>query len=76
MSRCVESVTSPRPREAQTFPLPGDTSCTPHSADWEQPLNFRISLSELLRIIQFFNSIGYFACPGQGTEDGFCIGIP
>ncbi|HOQ30871.1 MAG TPA: PASTA domain-containing protein [Candidatus Hydrogenedens sp.] len=43
----------------------------PHDADpngdWE------ISLSELLRIIQFFNMGGYYPCPGQ-TEDNYCPG--
>jgi hypothetical protein len=28
----------------------------------------------LLRVIQFFNMHGYHACPGQGTEDGYCPG--
>ena len=33
-----------------------------------------IQLSELLRVVQFFNQGGYHACPGEGTEDGFCPG--
>ena len=45
-----------------------------HSGDQDQ--NNQISLSELLRLIQFFNSGGYHACPGEDppTEDGFCVG--
>lgn len=35
----------------------------------------KISLSELLRVIQFYNIGGFFFCPGQGTEDGFCPGV-
>jgi hypothetical protein len=27
-----------------------------------------------LRLIQFFNMRGYHACPGLGTEDGYCPG--
>jgi hypothetical protein len=41
-----------------------------HSADTDP--NLRISLSELLRVIQFFNSEG-FHCEG-GTEDGYAVG--
>jgi len=29
----------------------------------------------LLRLIQFFNSGGYHACPAENTEDGFCPGV-
>jgi len=47
--------------------------CTPHSSDYN-PQNWIISLSELLRIIQFFNSGGYSDCPDAGSEDGFCPG--
>lgn len=51
----------------------GDQTCPPHAADYN-PQDWRISLSELLRVIQFYNSGGYHACPGQGTEDGYCVG--
>ncbi|MFA6227594.1 MAG: immunoglobulin domain-containing protein [Patescibacteria group bacterium] len=34
-----------------------------------------ISLAELLRVIQFYNSGAYHACPEVGTEDGFCCGV-
>jgi len=47
--------------------------CPPHNSDYN-PQNWQISLSELLRLIQFFNSAGYFAC--EDGEDGFCAGLP
>ncbi len=51
-------------------PGPGDTAgCPPHACDYN-PLDWEIDLSELLRLIQFFNSAGYYACP-EG-EDGYC----
>ncbi len=43
-----------------------------HSADWNGGPNGRIDLSELLRIIQFYNS-GVFHCQ-SGTEDGYAPG--
>jgi len=43
----------------------------PHSAD--QDGDWKISLSELLRVIQFFNMGGYHPCPDG--EDGYCPGI-
>lgn len=49
-------------------PGPGDTGCTPHDSDYA-PQDFAINLSELLRLVQFFNSDGY--SEGCGTEDGF-----
>lgn len=51
----------------------GDKTCTPHASDY-QPQDWEISLSELLRLIQFFNIGGYHACPGVG-EDGYCPGL-
>jgi hypothetical protein len=47
--------------------------CAPHSSDYN-PQDWRINLSELLRLIQFFNSGGYHACPDTASEDGFCVG--
>lgn len=52
-----------------------DESCPPHAADYN-PQDWQIALTELLRVIQFYNSGGYYACPGQGTEDGYCVGQP
>lgn len=49
------------------------TSCRHHDSDYN-PADWDINLSELLRLIQFFNSGGYYPCPGEGTEDGFCVG--
>lgn len=43
-------------------------TCTPHSSDYA-PQDWRISLSELLRMIQLYNARGYQA--ESGTEDGF-----
>ncbi len=56
-------------------PGAGDESCVPHASDYN-PGDFEISLSELLRLIQFFNSGGYVACPDADppTEDGYCPG--
>ncbi len=45
--------------------------CSPHSNDYA-PQNWRISLNELLRLVQLYNSDGYSACPAL-YEDGFCL---
>jgi hypothetical protein len=50
----------------------GNTGCTKHSADYQDPA-WKFSLSELLRVIQIFNTSAYGYCPGA-TEDGFCPG--
>ncbi len=52
----------------------GDKSCRAHATDYN-PQNWRIELSELLRLIQFFNMQGYYVCPGQ-SEDNYCPGQP
>jgi len=49
----------------------GDKTCHPHSSDYN-PQDWIINLSELLRLIQFFNSGGYHPCPDG--EDGYCPG--
>lgn len=57
--------------------LPGDDmqhDCPPHSSDYN-PQDWQISLPELLRLIQIRNSTGYYSCPGEETEDGFCLGL-
>ena len=41
-----------------------------HDADVNQ--DSQIDLTELLRVIQFYNVGGYSYCPDDGTEDGFC----
>jgi len=54
-----------------------DQDCCPHTSDYN-PQNWRISLSELLRVIQFYNAGGYYWCPDAvpPTEDGYCVGRP
>lgn len=54
--------------------LPGfgaDHNCAPHNTDYA-PQDWSISLDELLRAIQFYNTPeGYHPC--EDGEDGFCI---
>lgn len=47
--------------------------CPPHASDYA-PQDWRITLTELLRVIQFYNMPGgaYHASPG--TEDDFAPG--
>jgi Ca-activated chloride channel family protein len=54
---------------------PGDgvTECARHSADYLQQ-DWRISLSELLRLVQMYNSLGY--TPGGSGEDTFELKRP
>lgn len=53
--------------------LEGDLCASEHHTA-AQTRNNLIKLTELLRLIQFFNSGGYRHCPDLGTEDGFCPG--
>lgn len=48
-----------------------DTGCFRHAGDYN-PTDGAISLSELLRLVQFFQTQQYTWCPGEGSEDGFC----
>ncbi len=50
---------------------PGQMSCVRHTADYN-PADNRISLTELLRIVQFFNTKNVRYCPQLNDEDGFC----
>ncbi|HPP58191.1 MAG TPA: hypothetical protein PLT82_03565, partial [Candidatus Hydrogenedens sp.] len=50
----------------------GDKTCRPHASDYN-PRDWKISLPELLRLIQFFNTGSYHRCD-EGTEDGYCPG--
>lgn len=50
---------------------PDAQGCVPHRGDYN-PQDWTIDVSELLRIIQFYNSGGYHQC-AEG-EDGFCPG--
>lgn len=52
----------------------GDPGCSPHTSDYLAPMG-EIGLSELLRLIQFFNLEGVQACPEAQTEDGFCAPV-
>ncbi len=47
--------------------------CAPHMGDYN-PRDWVFGVSELLRVIQFYNSGGYHPC--GGGEDGFCPGPP
>jgi hypothetical protein len=47
-----------------------DFSCLPHALDYN-PQDWHISLEEILRAIQFFNSQGYEVCPYL-SEDHYC----
>lgn len=53
--------------------LLGNKACAFHQSDYA-PQDWQMSLSELLRAIQFYNTLGLYACPGENTEDGFCPG--
>lgn len=44
-----------------------------HAADTDG--NWQIDLSELLRVIQFFNMGGYHCAGGEDSEDGFMPGV-
>jgi hypothetical protein len=50
----------------------GTEACRPHDSDYA-PRDWRVSLSELLRVIQIYNAGGYTACPEGLSEDGFCL---
>ena len=56
-------------------PLPGDETCEYHDLDYAPP-DWTIELGEVLRLVQFFNAGGYYACPSAvpPAEDGFCPG--
>ncbi|MBI1319904.1 MAG: DUF5011 domain-containing protein [Candidatus Hydrogenedens sp.] len=49
----------------------GGFNCERHAADFLPPA-WEITLSETLRLVQFYNLQQFQFCPGQGTEDGFC----
>lgn len=51
----------------------GGIDCLPHSGDYI-PQDWKIDLSELLRLIQLYSQAGYYYCPDEGTEDGYCLG--
>lgn len=49
--------------------IPAQRECTPHDSDYRNGADWRISLTEMLRLIQFFNVGGYVA--SDSTEDGY-----
>lgn len=51
----------------------GDQTCTPHDSDYN-PQNWKISLPELLRLVQLYTAGAYEECIG-GSEDGYCITV-
>lgn len=51
----------------------GEQMCPPHALDYA-PLDRRIDMGELLRLIQFYNSGGYYRCETE-SGDGFCVGV-
>ncbi len=57
--------------------LLGSKACTFHQSDYA-PQSWTLSLAEILRAIQFYNSLALYACPDAdpATEDGFCPGFP
>jgi hypothetical protein len=55
-----------------------DQNCCPHDSDYNGTgADWRIDITELLRLIQIFNTGGYTWCPNSTppTEDGFCPGL-
>lgn len=49
------------------------TGCRPHTSDYS-PQDWKIDLTELLRLIQIFNIGGYSRdCGNSPSEDGFCF---
>lgn len=51
----------------------GDRTCPAIWSDYN-PSDFVITLSELLRQIQFYNVDTFHFCPSKITEDGYCPG--
>lgn len=69
----IHCTNNPNDNEDEYLPGPGvNQTCAPHDTDYA-PQDWAISLSELLRLIQFYNATSYRYCPLEGTEDGFCI---
>jgi predicted neuraminidase len=65
---------NPEDTEDGYVPGPGaNQGCAPYATDYN-PQDWILSLSELLRAIQFYNALGYHHCPADGTEDGHCPG--
>ena len=57
------------------MPGVGDqSSCEIHSGDYLEPW-WSIDLSELLRLIQFYNVGGYYRCDDPLSDEGYCPGF-
>ncbi len=70
---CAEN---PDDTEDGYSPGPGaNQACARHASDYVGGADWAISLTELLRLIQLYNTGGYHLCPGEGTPDGYCPGI-
>jgi hypothetical protein len=50
----------------------GSRTCKRHAGDYTEPA-WRLTLSELLRVIQVFASGAYTACQNGAGDDGFCL---
>lgn len=61
----------PAGEDGFTIGTGGGFTCEPHALDYN-PVNWRISLGEILRAVQLFNAGGYHL--QAGTEDGFAPG--
>ncbi len=48
-------------------------NCNRHTGDYALPA-WEITLTELLRVIQFFNTNGYHTCADAHSDEGFCPG--
>ena len=73
--RAYHCADQPADTEDGYIPGPGQKqTCVPHTSDYN-PQDWVIDISELLRLIQFYNFGGYHPCddPING-EDGFCPG--
>lgn len=57
--------------------VPGGSlhNCRPHDLDFA-PQDWRITLNELMRLIQIYNFLSgeYYYCPATGEDDDFCLG--
>ena len=62
------------PEDTEDGYIPGigdNITCKPHVSDYN-PQDWNIQLTELLRLIQLFNSGGFSYCPEMATEDNYC----
>lgn len=64
------------PGESEDGFLPGtgpNAGCRPHAADYN-PQDWHINISEVLRVVQFYNLGSYHLCTDAASEDGYCPG--